>query len=207
MIKKCLLSVALLLWSLPALACSTDQLGAEGNHSFDDSPIATAALNEHFIVEVNAHRCDNGLAAVTYNPALEMASKYHSDWMNDTKVFAHDSTVSGMTKPWNRAKHFGYVYRQIAENLALYGRYDFRDQSFYIEGPCLFTRASGEEILPITYEALAKQVGLGWMNSPGHRANILLDGITEAAVAVAVDYDAEHCGRIYITMLYGAPRN
>ena len=197
----------LVAWAFPANACTPSHSLAAQNAFFDGTTTDTASLNDSFVSEINAHRCEHGLPALTYNSTLGVASKYHSDWMNETKIFAHDSTVSGMEKPWDRAKHFGYAYSTIAENLALYGRYDFSGESFYINGTCDFSRKSGEKINPISYDALAKQVGIGWMNSPGHRANILREGITEAGVEVSIDYDAEHCGRIYVTMLYGSPLN
>jgi uncharacterized protein YkwD len=202
-----ILSFALTLCVVPAFACSPVQSSTTETEIIDASAIDTALLNQNVIKEINSHRCENGLPALGRNSTLEVSSKYHSDWMKNTHTFAHESTVPGMVNPWDRAQHFGYKYRQIAENLALFPLYDFRDQAFFINGTCKFSRKTGEIIEPISYAELARQVGVGWMNSPGHRANILLDGITEAGVAITIDETAEHCGTIYITMMYGTQAN
>lgn len=162
-------------------------------------------LNRAFLAEINARRCEYGLGDLAYDAALEAASQYHSNWMVESSNFAHQSSVPGMLEPADRATHFGYSYRIIAENLAAFSRYDFRDEPFFVYGECEFKRENGASIAPITIAGLASQVTEGWMNSLGHRQNILIDETTEAAVAVQVDLDAEHCGRIYVTMLYGAP--
>jgi uncharacterized protein YkwD len=47
----------------------------------------------------------------------------------------------------------------------------------------------------------ASSVHSGWMNSPGHRANILQAGYTEIGVAVARDT----AGRLYFCQVFGTP--
>lgn len=125
--------------------------------------------------------------------------------MSRETVFAHESTEPGMEAPWGRALQFGYRYQTVAENLALHPRFAFNEQPFYVTGTCTFKSTTGDVIAPSTYAQLAHEVGVGWMNSPPHRANILLDVITEAGVGISIDYNAQHCGKIYITMLYGKP--
>lgn len=205
LVAACTLTLSCMFFASPGLACGASHSALAQETAFDGGPTDTVTLNESFLSEINRHRCENGLPALTYDKALEEASTYHSDWMKETQVFAHDSTVPGMEKPWDRAEHFGYEFSTVAENLALYPRYAFNDEGFYVNGECQFARAGGEVINPITYADFAKQVGIGWMNSPGHRDNILRDTVTQGAVGISIDYTAEHCGEIYVTMLYGKP--
>lgn len=50
-----------------ALACDAVQSDAARSAAFDGSNTDMALLNESFIAEVNAHRCDHGLAPLTYD--------------------------------------------------------------------------------------------------------------------------------------------
>jgi|GEM_PF-2839008 len=60
------------------------------------------------------------------------------------------------------------------------------------------------ENLDLTYESTAEDVHMAWMNSPAHRANLLLSQYTEIGVGVAEgEYQGQHVS--FVVELFGTP--
>ena len=111
------------------------------------------------IVEMtNAFRKEEKLGALKPNAALTLAARAFADYLARTGKFAHEADGRG---PAERAEAQGYRYCRIAENLAMN-----LDSRGFETG------------------ALALAAVEGWKASPGHRANMLLPGVTETGVAV-----------------------
>jgi uncharacterized protein YkwD len=106
---------------------------------------------------LNAERAKHGLAPLTRNPLLELASQRHSEDMALRKFFEHD-TPDGVGSH-TRMNLAGYLRPWTGENL-YWG-----------------TGHKGTPVAAIE----------GWMNSPGHRANVLRPQFTEVGVGVAYD--------------------
>jgi uncharacterized protein YkwD len=105
--------------------------------------------------EINQVRAQNGLGALRSSRALAEAAEFHSKSMASRGFFAHESPDGSSF--WKRVERFypsrGFHYWSAGENLA-YG-----SPSISADGA---VRA--------------------WMNSPGHRANILSTSWTEIGV-------------------------
>ncbi len=84
-----------------------------------------------------------------YSSALEKAALGHSIDMVDQNFYSHQSPVPDKEDLSDRLKQVGVNFTACAENI-----YDFND-----ENP--------------TYWSLASLLVEGWMNSSGHRRNIL----------------------------------
>jgi uncharacterized protein YkwD len=104
---------------------------------------------------LNAERAKHGLHPLARNLLLELSSQRHSDDMATRKFFSHD-TPEGID-PQARIKAAGYPLSWTGENLYM------------------GTNAAASPV-----EALD-----GWMNSPGHRENILRPQFTQVGVGVA----------------------
>ena len=112
------------------------------------------------IVEMtNAFRKENRLGDLKPNAALAAAARGFAEYLAKSGKFAHEADGR---EPLNRAEAQGYRSCLIAENLAM--NLDSR----------------GFQSLQLAREAVE-----GWKASPGHRANMLIAGITEIGVAVA----------------------
>lgn len=124
------------------------------------SPVApkagdVGALNQQdIIILTNSERIKMGLPALSFNATLSLIAEAKAKDMIARQYFAHVSPsgvdVSGL------AVEYGYLYKNIGENLALG---DFEN---------------------------SQDVVNGWMNSPGHRANILNTDFTEIGVSAIV---------------------
>ena len=100
----------------------------------------------------NEERAELGLSVLRYNKLLEVAAFNHSMKMATTGFFDHtnrlDATRRGTTE---RGKLAGVANPRIAENIAY--NYNYTDGKTYIQ--------------------VAQKLVEQWMNSPGHRSNIL----------------------------------
>lgn len=120
-----------------------------------DLPKVEAAILEM----TNAYRAQEGRGAVSVNVALQKAARQYAEHLARGKDFSH--TADGR-EPAERAKSAGYRMCQIAENLSL----NLDSRGFEAR-------------------ALARQAVEGWINSPGHRANLVAPSVTEIGIAVA----------------------
>jgi|SRR5687767_3956406 len=106
---------------------------------------------------LNAERAKHGLVPLRQHPLLELASQRHSDDMVRRKYYEHE-TPDGVD-PQMRMKAVGYAPPWTGENLYA---------------------GTGIEATPV--RALK-----GWMESPGHRANILRPEFTEIGVGIGYE--------------------
>jgi hypothetical protein len=135
---------------------------------------------ETFVVEMtNAYRRENKLGQVRINPKLTAAARKYAALLARTQEFSH---TAGGTNAGDRIKATGYEFCSYGENLAMAA-----DSRGFASRP------------------LAASAVTGWINSPGHRANLLAPGVTEIGVGVAlVPYQYPK----YVTVqLFGQPRS
>lgn len=115
---------------------------------------------ETLVIEMtNTVRAREKLGPVKPDKALAIAARAYAQYLAKANAFSH--TADGR-QPAARANAAGYEFCQIAENLAL-----------------------SESSRGFAAQALATETVEGWLNSPGHRANLLAKGVTDIAVAVA----------------------
>lgn len=123
------------------------------------------AKAEAAILELtNAYRAQEGRGAVSVSVALQKAARQYADYLARSKDFSHGADGR---EPAERAKSAGYLPCQIAENLSL----NLDSRGFEAR-------------------ALARQTVEGWINSPGHRDNLVAADVTEIGIAVARAVDA-----------------
>lgn len=135
---------------------------------------------ETFVVEMtNAYRRENKLGQVRINPKLNAAARKYAALLAKTREFSH---TAGGTNAGDRIKAAGYDFCSYGENLAMAA-----DSRGFASRP------------------LAASAVTGWINSPGHRANMVAPNVTEIGVGVAlVPYQYPK----YVTVqLFGQPRS
>ena len=115
------------------------------------------ANREAILCLLNAERAKHGLLPLRQHPLLELASQRHSDDMVRRKFYEHE-TPDGVD-PQMRMSAIGYAPPWTGENL--------------------YT-GTGTEATPV--RALER-----WMESPGHRENILRPEFSEVGVGIAYE--------------------
>ncbi len=150
------------------------------NTSSQGSPLQTAVLDavaSSIVTLVNQQRAAMGLAALGVSPILNYAAKLHSDQM------AQQSNVQGLVEAMSHTL-YGVALPTMSSRDA-YAGYEYT--------------AIGENIA-FGYTG-ATDVMAAWMNSSGHRANILDANYTEIGVSVKANPD----GILYFTQEFGKP--
>ena len=115
------------------------------------------SLEELVLREVNGVRAAHGLGALAPSSALSRAAVNHSRSMALLGFFAHESRNGAPF--WQRVKQFYFANSgrwTVGENLAMFGG-----------------------ITPS-----AQSIVTAWMESPGHRANLLRRSYRDAGIAI-----------------------
>lgn len=134
-----------------------------------------AEMEAEILRLTNEERAAQGLSALASDTKLHGIAALHSEDMLANDYFEHEDP-NGCSSSC-RATNAGYRWRAIGENIYM---------------------MSGYRIDPAK---MAAQVVAGWMDSPGHRANILGTSFVESGVGVSIE------GKdVYVTAVYGKER-
>ena len=157
--------------------CETFAGYAPAQKRIDMNAIDYPLLHAAIFYETGRQRALNGLQPFKHSPALESAAKGHSDDMVRLNFFSHHSPVMGKGSLAQRLALVGVSNASSAENIS----YNFGIE--YESGRGVFSPEQnggyfsyeyrGKPIESHTYLGLARAALRGWMNSPGHRKNIL----------------------------------
>lgn len=160
---------------------------------------------EAVLREVNAIRCERGMAPLAHDPALSRAAAYHAGDMALRGFLDHVSPVPGRRTPADRLDQAGADYRRVAENIATTSLYAFDGRRFLIRdrARCDFSFTRGGPPVPRrTYAGAAHRLVAGWMDSRGHRRNILDPEVTRHGAGAAFRPDPETCGELLAAQVF-----
>ena len=151
---------------------------AGGAPSTDDvDSLDLSQVEQRIIKLTNEFRAREQREPVRPNPELTAAAEYFAGYMARTGRYGH--TADGK-RPSQRAESHGYKYCLVSENIAT--QYN----------------SAGFEA-----EALAKAFTQGWIESPGHRRNMLERSVVDTGVAVARGPG----GTYYAVQMFGRPES
>lgn len=140
-------------------------------------------VEDEIVVLCNAERAKEGLKPLKSNSQLNEIARYKSEEMGLYNYFEHKSPISGY-QSWDLAKKvFSYEYRSFGENIWMKRA----------------TASNPKQYLP-TFKAniTASEIVDDWMNSEGHRENILSTKYGQIGVGVVVCSDL----RAYATQVF-----
>jgi len=132
-------------------------------------------IEQEVFLRTNEERSRVNTAALLWDAELARLSRSHSADMIAKKYFSHiDPDGCGSSCRANKAD---YLWWAIGENIYMTSGYN------------------------LTAPAEAEMVIEGWMNSLGHRGNILGEQYTHSGIGVMV-----HGESVYVTAMYSKPR-
>ena len=149
----------------------------------------------------NAERCRRGLPPLAADPALALAASLHSGDMVRHGFFDHSSPVSGRGTLRDRLSPGAAQYIRAAENIAEISLYGFAGRHFSRRDPaaCDFTFTPGGPSIPRqSYAGAARTLIGNWMDSAGHRRNLLHPDMTRHGAGVAFRPDPAICGTLVV---------
>lgn len=165
--------------------------GISSTRNWQKPDIHIAKLEKHIHDLINGKRKKRGLSSLAFNESLNAIARRHSDDMAGRNYFSHYSPEGhGFSHRYNKAgyackiREKGTSYFTGAENIYQNNLYN---RVTIVKGIKYHDWNSLETIAGTTVE--------GWMNSPGHRKNILMPHWQSEGIGVAISSD----GRIYIT--------
>jgi len=163
----------------------------DASASSSGSEIDIYSLEKEIHNLVNQERRNTGLGTLAFDEKLAEIARSHSLNMAKNSFFSHydqngrDPTDRASSVGYSCYKDYGAYYTEgIAENIFQNNLYD---SVTYIYGIPSYDWNSQSEIAQSTVE--------GWMNSPGHRENILTAAYDKEGIGVAISSD----DRVYIT--------
>ena len=162
-----------------------------------------ALLDRAILAEANYQRCLKDRAPLKPLRQLRGPAQRHSVWMAQAETLSHRSSVAGRRSLQDRISSTGLPVRSAAENLAQIPLYDLTPRFRVIDAAsCRFTSPDGRYLGRHSYASFAhKVVGL-WMQSPGHRRNLLSRSTSYMAAAAVLDPGTHYCGDIYVTQIF-----
>jgi uncharacterized protein YkwD len=142
------------------------------------TPIADSVISDmeaEILRLTNIERAAAGLSPFSSDTKLREIAALHSEDMLANEYFEHEDPAGCSSSC--RATNAGYRWRAIGENIYMMSGYS------------------------LNATKMAAQVVAGWMDSPGHRANILGTSFVESGVGVTIK------GKdVYVTAVYGKER-
>ncbi|ERI89915.1 SCP-like protein [Clostridiales bacterium oral taxon 876 str. F0540] len=127
------------------------------------------AIENQIVALCNNERAKVSAPPLQINETLRKVARYKSNEMLQNNYFSHSSPVTGYM-PWDLAKkNFGYSYSTFGENLWM-SKMSSEDAKYTEQFRATITAA---------------QIVKDWMNSPGHKANILNKNFRRIGVGLA----------------------
>ena len=132
-------------------------------------------INAACHLATNEARIAQGGQGLRWNATLEKAASAYAEESARGGFLAHEHpSNSAMRLPDQRVAAAGGANPITSENLAWIPGYPIGpDQGVHVRQGGYSITADGPLLRPHTYASLARTVVEGWLNSPGHRANLL----------------------------------
>lgn len=146
------------------------------NEKIDVNNFKDTLLNAAIFYLTNEIRIKNNLSELEYCSALEKSAKLHSEMMVKNDFFSHTNKYNRKLKePDDRARAVGISNPYLAENIVEGFLYAYKSgDKVTPAGPGIFLIPNTNKRLEAhTYLSLAQELLSIWMNSPGHKKNIL----------------------------------
>ncbi len=165
--KRILIIISLLL-SINSFSNTTRDIGPE-------KKLNISLLNKNIIFYTNIQRVKAGLVPLAYDPILEKAANWQSNYCRDIGSLRHSSSIPHMSNPGKRIKHFGGDWNIYGENVTVNFSTNTEGKSFYNRSDSKGNyKDYGKHIIYWRNERqMAFKMVDAWMRSPGHRRNIL----------------------------------
>lgn len=133
-----------------------------------------AAVERRIHSRINEMRSERGLSTLQWSDSLHDVAAHHSDDMAKKGYFAHTSPTG----------------ESMSDRYAMYG------VNCGMKAENIFTmKTTGG----LNEDEIVEKAVNGWMNSPGHRENILRQGLSSEAIAVTITENSEGETVVYVT--------
>lgn len=161
--------------------------------------------------ETNRRRAGHDLPTLGYRQELLKAAAIQAQGMRRSGIISHQHPVQKMKTLADRINQVGLRPSFSAENVAMTFGIRYEGGRPVVprqkDGATVFSyEPNGEPIAPHTYLSFAQTLLDQWMDSPGHRKNILHQkpeqlGAAHAQGTSAIGMDIFYCAQVFFTEL------
>ncbi len=185
----------------PAYYSRFDLVTIQGQ-AFFNAPIDTASfipelLNAAIFFETNRKRNLAQVPVLKHDARLEKSAQGHSSDMVAQGYFSHSGISDDQKTLEQRLKKAGLHEGNFGENLIQWSILNINEMSFIppsVSG--YFKTLSGDSVEMHSYQSLAEEIVDGWMNSQGHRINILNRSFSHLGVGSCIYFTGDSIDRI-----------
>ena len=156
--------------------------------SLSSPSLDSAALEKRIHALINQQRNSNGLSSLSFDPSLAAIARGHSQDMAKNNYFSHVN-LQGLS-PSDRGNQQGYTCRK---DYGSYYTYGIAENIFETSHWTTYNGIRVNDFEPL--EDIAQKTITGWMNSEGHRKNILTSTYDRQGIGVGIASD----DTVYIT--------
>ena len=188
----------------------------EAQAQIDLHKVDHAVLSAAVFHETNARRLKHELPTLQYDGQVWQAAALQANAMAEKQFMGHRQPgAEQKTTPWERVQFVGLRPQFAAENVATEFGLNYKSEKpFYTrteDGREIYSYApDGSSIEPHTYLSFAASLLDAWMNSPGHRVNILAREAQFLGCASRQGKDSKgmpvfYCAQVFFTPLTSIP--
>ena len=135
--------------------------------------------------KINSQRRRHGLQPLKWDPTITVIAQRHSEDMAANSFFSHNNRQG--QSPTDRGLAMGFDCRKDYPGYYTYGLAENIWQGFTYGSTTTIGFITRKNFL--SDDEIASRSVSGWMNSPGHRENILTREYTDSGIGVAITED------------------
>jgi uncharacterized protein YkwD len=144
------------------------------NQIIDPSNFNQSLLEAALFHAGNEARESKGKKALNWSPILSKSARHQSGLMAKSRKLSHTwRRPSNSRKLIDRIKLFNGNFKVSGENIAQFYLLDIPEDEEYYFQENAFYNSKKQKLTNKTYAKLAKECMQAWMNSRGHRENLL----------------------------------
>ncbi|MBI2514387.1 MAG: CAP domain-containing protein [Opitutae bacterium] len=176
--------------------------------------IEPASLDERLLAraifeETNRVRAQLGLKAFGAEPKLDTAAETQAQIGSVFRPPGHTNPFPLIATPLDRVKFAGLNPEFVAENIAQISIYDVPSGGsiYYLKNDRTLRDArNGEPVRTHTYASFARAIVEAWMNSPGHRENIVNPKLRFLGCAAKMSQSQDGIPMVFAVQAFYTPR-
>ena len=178
--------------NLPDIDSIGDELSTQVESITEGLPVRTASefdsdvIEDHIYLLTNNERQDMGISTLVRIQDIDRIARNHSMDMSERGYFEHE-TPEGLD-PTDRGNRVGYSCLKEYDSYYTEGLAENISQS-HTYSSYMTAGVTSSYVWYDDEETVAKNIVTGWMNSPGHRENILEGAYDRIGIGVAINPD------------------
>ncbi len=178
------------------------------NTSIDLNKLNRSLLDAAVFYASNEARNRRKKETLSFNIHLQKAAIQHSDDMEREDFISHQNPREAKSRtPMMRIENAGGDFKATAENIARVNLYQLGPgMEYFVDKNGRKLDSKGHPLKLHTYASLARMVVEGWMNSKGHRENLLGDYDFLGCGVSKLTWSGQQMPEILITQNFGTKK-